>query len=358
MIKSKFEVKLVGFNQNRFLEECAKHKINLKDYIRHSRTKSSFIIFAWQFEKAKKLGLFDRFEVEKTELKSFVFYFFHLPQRIGLLAGFLLFVLLVYFASHKVLDIKISTTSFEQTQLIQKLLKEHNIQVGTDWSSVELKSLESDIFANVKNSTNVVVKKKGSVLFIESGEKTESKVRHGAIVAPENCVVEYIEVARGTALKHSGDIVQKNQVIVAPNENNETIATVKIRVFRQASVAVFQFLYQNERTGKSISKSKLVWPWQKSNFDFDCSYENYEKKVEQTECFLNFILPLKKVVVTYFELALCKIDDKQAVCLAKEKAKKFATAELEVVDKISFEEREQNGQKFVDCFAETVIKLC
>lgn len=357
MIKNKIKVTLFGLNQNHFLQECQKHKIAIKNYVQKSRAQSSFIVSDANYKKLKSLGLFDRYSVKSKPISGLKFWLLKLPQQIGLLSGLLLSVMFTIFSSQKVLKINIVAPNDQTKSEIIGVLKSNNISIGTNWNSIDTSKIESTIFNSIKTTSNVSAKKDGSCLIISTGALSATAIRTYPIIAPEDCTIESIEVARGVANFEAGDLVQKGEIIVSPNQNGQIIASVKIRVYHQSSVAVSQFLHALVRSGSSAQKTKIIWPFQSQDFNFPCAYEQFEKETITTNCFSNFLLPIKKVTVIYHELKPAIISEAKATEQAKAKAKSLIEKEIKNIDKISYKEREQNGQKFVDCFAEAVLEL-
>ena len=106
---------------------------------------------------------------------------------------------------------------------------------------------------------------------------------------------------------------------------------------------------------------KYINFWEDANsFSPSSPYSEYESEKTVNECFYNLFLPLKKISITYFETIEQKVSDEQALQRAKNQAYQLATNRLNgrtpAMEKFDF--HESNGQKFVDCFIEAVIKLC
>ena len=356
MIKNKVQVTIEGLNQNNFLSCCQTNKIGIKNYMRLSKSKSSFQMSLNDFYVAQRKQLFQFFKTKYRFISGPIFALTKITQNIGFVLGFIVVFVAIQIASQKVLKINIKTKSPElKEQIIQQLIRTENT-VGKNWKDINLKEIESGLFSEIRNASNVSVIKDGCVLKITASNAQITKVRNENIVAPEDCVVEYLQVAKGTAKVEQGNIAKKGQVIVEM-VNGETCATVKIRLFHQASVAISQFMFKKERTGECVQRTKLIWPWQEQSFDFCCNYEEYEKEIEIVECSNAILLPIKKVTITYHQLKLTEVNEQQALKNAKAKAQMLATSEFTSTNKLTFEIRETNGQKFVDCFAEAVIEL-
>ena len=355
MIKTKIYVVLQGLNQNYFLDCCNKNGIVIRNYLRHSKSKSSFILLASDYEAIKKQGIFSYYKVNSKIVGGIKYYLLKIPQKIGLFAGVFVSAMSIFLASQRVLKITIIAPNNTLVTAIQNYLAENGYGVGCEWKEISTTALETELFANIKDSNDVTVKKIGSTLSVLTSEATKTKKRESQIIAPEDCTIEYIEVAKGKAMFKKGDIVKRGEVIVDLLDG-ELVANVQVRIYHQSSVSISQFSQKTARTGESVKKTKLVWPWQNIDYDFNCSYEKYEKETTITPI-SSVILPIKRVTVTYYKLQIGTETEDNATEKAKQKAQFLATKEFNKTDRITFEIRQQNGQKFVDCFAESVILL-
>ena len=356
MLEKKYKITLNGLNQNQFLNACQKYGITLTNYIRFGRSKSEFFLTHYNYQKAKEQNLFQFYKLESRLVGGFAYYLLKIPQKIGLFSGILICSLIVLFTSQRLVKIEIETPSKSLNSQISELLTKNGCIIGSPWKNIDVKNIEDEIFANIEDASSVSVKKVGSTLKISSLIAAKSQLRTTAIVAPEDCQIEKLQVAKGSSAFKEGDIVKKGETIVSLS-SGELAAEVKVRIFSQSSVAISQFSIKTAPTGKVQSKTKLIWPWQSENFEFNCNFEKYEKQISTTNCSNGLLIPIKKVTVTYCELGEIKQDIETAEKLAKEKAQALATKELKITDKITFLLRDQNGQKFVDCFAESVIEL-
>lgn len=355
-IFSHVAVEAVGLNQNQLFQLVCKQNVALFNVVRISKDRSRFVLSKKDFEKLKSEGVFARYQLKVWEKPSAAYYFYYFPKRIGLFAAALLMILCAVFCSQTLFVVEINAANALQTQQIKEYLKKNNIKMGRRWADISTKKIESDLFDCTDSASNIVVRRQGTRLVVEMQQTQQSAVVEGPIVAPRTGTIEKIVVAKGTATKKEGELVVAGEKIVLPDQNGQSQAKIALRTYNQSSVAVSRFLIQKVRSGKKIAKSQLVWPFCKPKLPSKTvKYNQYEVVVKTEEC-LGFLLPLKKYTVEFFELVDQKVDQNQAIELAKQKALELATNGQQP-NKMFFEIRQQNGEVFVDCFAEFVVDL-
>ena len=358
-IFSHIKVDVFGLNQNKLLQNLQNKNLKIISYKRISHTHSCFLISQKSFNSAQKDGFFEKFEVKIKPIKSLAYFLWSVPKRIGLVVGMVIVLLFCHFAKDYVFSISISGASAVQEHQIQEFLKSQNVEVGKKWSQISLRELENSIFVEVPTASNVVAKRQGSRLVISLGKSVPIRQTLGDIVAPADGKIESIEVSRGVAIKSKGDLVRAGEVIVKAGQSGKCSALICFRVYLQSSVAVRAHQTEFVRSGKSTTKIKFYCFWQKQQNPKESPYQLFEFEQTKSQVYQNFFLPFTKVTSTWFELVEKQVSEEEATNKAKQRALFLATQNLKDarLELESYDEHQENGQKFVDCFVEAVLHL-
>lgn len=359
-IFSHLKVTASGLNQNLLLQKIQKSGVNISCYKRVNHSCSTFLISEKNFNKIKKQGLLERFDIQTSPSVSLAYFFWRVPVRIGLLSGLLAVTIFCILFSQYMFNISITGCTAEQRQQIQQVLNERNIKGGTGWKNINLKELEAQIFATIPTSSNVVARRNGIKLEISVGQAALQRKTKGDIVAQESGTIDSIEVSSGVALKKKGDLVLKGEVIVKADASGYCSAKVNFRVYRQSSVAVKNYQTEWVRSGDVLSTSKYYAFYQKQlPPQMEVPFARYQVEVKREECFLYLFLPYTRVTTMYYGLVEKQVDEKVAKERATEDAYKLASngiSQNQIVH-TRYEYHTQNDLNFVDCFIEAVILL-
>ena len=326
---NQIHVEIKGVNLNRIFLECQKNNIELfnvnrKDYKNlefdvhvKDRTKLNQIVKngSYDYSVSSKFG----FEIIKNQ------FFLHF----GIILGFLLFVILNFFSSFFVWDIKIYGNNRIEDDVILNVLKQNSVERGKPINIDAINTLENSITNQIEDISLCSVILKGTTVIINVKEKLFIEEIDGTnenddIVATKNLTITKMIVVNGTAQKKVGDSVQKGEVIVAGfvlDANGGKVpckanASIEAKTWHTATNTYQKEIIVSARTGKTASQTYMSLFGMKFNVKQQpITFENFEEETIETIISNNF-LPLKMITKTFYEIT--QITQKQNFELDKQ----------------------------------------
>ena len=149
-----------------------------------------------------------------------------LPQRIFILIFALFSLLFIIYLSDIVWYIEISGNEVVSDALILSSLEECGFYIGTSWKKADLGKVEIELQSNEPQIAWVSINRNGCIAYVtvieqESSSELNEKERftYSNIISKEDCVIEYINVSRGTPVVSVGDVVKKGDLLVLGMKN-------------------------------------------------------------------------------------------------------------------------------------------
>ncbi len=283
------------------------------------------------FKKLRPLLKKTRSRAHILERKGSLFFLNRGWQRKGLLAGILLFFLLIYVLSLFIWDISIKGNNDVSTKDILTFLEKYNIKQGTMKSQVDLREIERDIIIEIEELVWASLRFQGTSLEIQVAERQmEPEMVQEAVdlVAAKDGLVVDVLVLAGQAVVEPGDTVQKGDLLISgtitppeledeeaeyEEERFQQVQEVQARGIVEAMVwyedYVNQPLYitESRRTGRQARSVFLSV----NDRDFylggakEAPYNNYEVEIiKRTLKWRNLHLPVELITKSYREIEL------------------------------------------------------
>lgn len=193
-----------------------------------------------------------RIEFSCSEPKGLYGIFKRVPNKVAVVLSLLASLVLVFFLSELVWDIRVEGNGEIAEEEILLALKESGFEIGDFWRRIDTGEVEATLLSMKDNLAWVNINRRGSVAYVKVMEKDcgkepsgEKYGKYSNIVATCDCVIEEITLKRGRALVKVGDAVKKGQILVLGmgsddfgGELTSAEATVIGRVNRELSVEV------------------------------------------------------------------------------------------------------------------------
>lgn len=242
--KGYLKIRITGYSPERFLNLCHYHRIGIWGI---SAKEGGYELY---------LSLTDLYRLKPILRKSgthfriirrygFPFFLAESRKRIPYYAGGILCVLLVFFYTCFVWQIKISGTHTYSEEEIRRFLNEHKIFVGSLNRQINCKEVDLllrnafDRIVWVTTSIeggrlNVEIREKEEQLEVTGGSSKEDSKEPSDLTAIKDGVITEIITRKGVPLVKAGDSVKKGQVLVSGqipiyNDSGEIVACESCR---------------------------------------------------------------------------------------------------------------------------------
>ena len=215
----------------------------------------------------------------------------------------------IAFSNFFVFKIEIYGLETIQQCSIEKVLKENNFNVLKLKSSYNLSSLQTIIKKNFENISLASCTILGNTLVVNILEKPISNIKNNKpIVAPYNLIISDISLKSGTCLVSPNQVVKEGSELISPyityknGSKLEVSAEAEISAYAEKTISTIytEKHYKTVRSGKKEVFNNIKFL--NTNKNYVCTYKNFE--VEKRESYLlnNFIIPIKKEEIIFYEL--------------------------------------------------------
>ena len=368
------ELSLVGLNLNRIFNGLVEKGVVFEKIVQQSYNSMVICVSAKQLKIVKDVCLKNNVEVAVLNDKSLKSFFIKIAKRSGFILGVILTVVTMCILSSKLLkiNIKIDGSSIKNEDVLNVIYAE-NIVIGSAMSDIKVKEIENLIISKLPSSSVVVVNKNGVVLEIYVKEIVlPNELESGDIVAEYDGVIEEIKLVSGSLEVNIGDAVCKGQTLI--KETNvgdyyvEARGSVIAKVLISGDAVGSLEQVRAKRSGKFVEYSYLECFGIKkqigklSENDAKSTYDNYECEITEKYICKNNLLPIKKIVVRYYEICeeyvILTLEELQDSL--KEQSLKIARSYLKDGAEelsITYNVVEETGLFKVVCNIETIIDI-
>lgn len=329
MIRNICKIKVKGLNQEKYINRIIKD-IKIYDYDRISKDEFIFGVEYSDLKKTKKILIENNFEI--IEIKKLGFYklFLNFFSSIGLIVGFLLSLILIFFQNIYIKNYQIVGNKDLSTKEIIYFIKDNFV---SNKNKINVKDVEISLVNEFENISYVSVIIKGQTLVVNIKEKLLPSEIYGdfsPLFALFDGKITKVELVSGTLNIKVGDIVKKGDILVFPyildsqgrNKEVEACAKVYAETWNMGVVEYFDKYYETTRTGKKIENSEVTL----------CGLEIYKNKKENKFKLFeeeSYSQDLNKNIILPFKLNKHIIYELESVLIEKP----FESVKEEVIDK-------------------------
>ena len=243
-----------------------------------------------------------------------------LSKRPGLVFGLIISIVMCFFFSNTVLDIRYVGEASLHRQEVSAILEELGIKKGMFTFFLDTETIENAV-TKVDGISFGQVQLKGSVLFV-GGQKQldepdiEDTTDYSPIVAQCNGIITRVVVQSGTALVKQGQTVKAGDVLIAPytvsQQGEETVfnpcyakGDVYAKVYYSQSSIFYPEIITQERTGNKKTFTDIAIFGKTLSGKKEIPFENFESVVSVTKS--KSIIPFEIITTTYYETQSVKI---------------------------------------------------
>lgn len=210
------------------------------------------------------------YKVEIVKKYGLPFFAFKYRKRLGILAGFLSFTIILHIFSLYIWNINIVGNKNIPSNEIVKTLQELGIKQGCKKSDINSSYLKQIIMSKLNDIAWISINLQGSCLNISIKEKIKSPqiLQNNDscnIVAAKDGQIDHLEIYKGTPCVNEGDAVIKGQVLINSsntNPNNNSLSgETDGKVFAKTKIEIIEKTNLNQLnaidSGKIIKKYKI-----------------------------------------------------------------------------------------------------
>ena len=301
------KVKVLGYNLNNLINICVENGIKLIDVKKSSPCEMEFYINDADLKKFKTINT-QNYEISliTPSLSQRILHF--LKYRIGLIVGLIASFVLILTMQNRLISIQVfGTSNVDKSQVVQKI-NEFGL-TKFSYMNFDKSSLEKYLSDELKLSFVSIMTKGNSLIVNVKEELPDINNSYLPIVAEYDMVINSINVYSGTAVKSSGDIVFKGDIIVEPYN---IVSGEKLEISPCAEIVAdvyfsekYEFQNQETRVFQTGKAQVISVDYKLGNINlfskkFECKFENYEL---QKSCTLlsEYFLPLKMNKIIAYE---------------------------------------------------------
>ncbi|MFW6268784.1 MAG: sporulation protein YqfD [Bacillota bacterium] len=326
-IKGYLIVDLKGNALERLLSQIIESGINLWSIKRISKNHYQAGIDAADFKKLRTIFRKRMCTVKINRKVGLPFWENKLKKRFSLVLAIILFFLIFYTASSFLWFINIEGLNNIADERIYEILTQNNIKPGVLKQRLDVENIEKILLREEPRISWIDVTWQGTRLNIEVVEKKlVEKDEANKIIANKSGIITELIVLKGHPVVKEGETVNKNQILIVPeNENEKVQGIVKAEVwyesFGKAKFKDITTVY----TGNSINKWKIKFGSKEYNIsgnvvDFDSYIVERSKKIIPEWRNINIPIEVIKEKYKEVEYIIKNRDRDQTLYVAKNEA--------------------------------------
>lgn len=311
------EVEIVGRYPERFINICSQNNIVFWDLQKVETDKLRARVRVFEIERLRELARNALCEVRVLSKRGAPFFVWRFRKRYLFIAGFILFISVLYFFSLRIWDIEVIGNDRVSEERILKNLRDIGISIGTPSSEIDSEFIENRMLLQIPELRWLAVNVRGSRAEVEVRERTE-KVEVVDTRLPCNVVssragiITKIVVLEGAAQVEKGDTVVEGQLLASGVVDTvvgmrlvHAMAKVEARTWYNFSAKIPVNISIKEYTGAETDKKSVILGGKRLNLYLDSSipYEKCDKITERTQLSLprGYVLPITWVSERYIE---------------------------------------------------------
>jgi similar to stage IV sporulation protein len=276
----------------KFINLLWKNDIAIKNIKRKNLTTVYVDINLKDYREICNLAKRSNSKLKVIDRKGLSFFVLKMDRRSTIVAGFGVFLILIYVLSTYLWNIKINTQQYVSPFEIRRELNDLGIVPGISKSKIDTIYIEEKLVQNNANIMWARVRIDGAQLVVTVAERQappDIQVDNEPcnLVASKDGVVQRIFTNGGTAIVEKGDIVKKGDVLVKGEQGKEgstyqvkAEGSVIAETFYESKSLVPKNKIVKERTGESVEEiyinliDKKIFIKKAEN-----KFENYDKIV-------------------------------------------------------------------------------
>ena len=310
-------ITIEGFFVERFINNCINRKIFLWAIKRKNTTLITANISIKEFKQIRTIAKKTKCKVNINAKKGFPIILHRYRKRKILFILLIPILLSVLISSLYIWNIEIvGLNNIKQEELILQL-KEEGIDIGKKKSSIDTKSVISNIRLKRNDISWMSVDLKGTnviITIVESEKKPDivDENKYCNIIADRKGIITKITADRGTIVAKVGDIIEKGDILIGGYMEGKYTGTRYVHAKGDVRARIWYTKKMESGFAREIieetGNQKNIYSINFNNFKINLyktlpNFENYDtiNETKKIKLFNNFYLPIAIEKTTYIE---------------------------------------------------------
>lgn len=211
--------KATGDNPLKFINDIKKSEFSCKGL--YSKNNDVYAtIYGVNFDKLSKIAKDNYMQIEKTKKSGLVYHIAPYRKRIGLIAGIVFSIVMIFFLSNTAIKIEIIGCDEELHPKIYSALELYGLTPGSFIPSLDFDKIETDMLSALDEISWIGIRSKGGVIIVSVNSSTAKpdmlkKRMPCDIVATKDAQIISLQVYAGQLTVLIGDGVKKGEILVS-----------------------------------------------------------------------------------------------------------------------------------------------
>lgn len=265
--KGQLTIEITALSPERIINMIWHKKINVQNVRKRNTSTLQLEINYEDYKEIKGITSKAKGKVKVIGRTGIIFLVYKIKSKLSLVAGFGVFVVMLFILSRYIWGIEIDTKRYVSPFEIRKVLTSIGVKPGMSKEKVDIREVEKKLENISSDIMWVRVRIEGSTLKVLIEEKTNppafiEKGAEGGIVAKMDGEVKQIYVNKGTPTVKMGDFVKKGQLLISPEQGNKDESKEQVK---SEGTIVAKTFYEKNVEVKVLGDEEVVTGNRKSD---------------------------------------------------------------------------------------------
>ncbi|MGL5312881.1 MAG: sporulation protein YqfD [Peptostreptococcaceae bacterium] len=305
-IRGYYVITVEGIGVERFLNHLIRNGIKVYNVNKISNTKIEFCVDRQDMKNFKQAYRGSNYEIKVKQKTGMPFILKRIYKHKGMWICAIVSLFLLMLTSQFVTDIYIQVPEGIKKEEIRKELYEAGLKPGVYKKSIDRKELRDHIMLTFDQVAYMSINVKGTNIFVTVTKKaetlkTEEQSNYCNIIAKKNGIIEKVIPRSGNAVKNTGDIVQKGEVLIS-GADTKSVPEVWASTFYEVTKSASYEDTKKEKTGEKKNVYTLSFYENKYTIRRNIDYKDYTIENKEHKLSLgDYTFPIKINVSTFYE---------------------------------------------------------
>lgn len=305
-IRGYYVITVEGIGVERFLNHLIRNGIKVYNVNKISSTKIEFCVDRQDMKNFKQVYRGSNYEIKVKQKTGMPFILKRIYKHKGMWICAIVSLFLLMLTSQFVTDIYIQVPEGVKKEEIRKELYEAGLKPGVYKKSIDRKELRDHIMLTFDQVAYMSINVKGTNIFVTVTKKaetlkTEEQSNYCNIIAKKNGIIEKVIPRSGNAVKNTGDIVQKGEVLIS-GADTKSVPEVWASTFYEVTKSASYEDTKKEKTGEKKNVYTLSFYDNKYTIRRNIDYKDYTIENKEHKLSLgDYTFPIKINVSTFYE---------------------------------------------------------
>ena len=311
-IRGYYVITAEGIEVERFLNHLIRNGINVYNVNKINSTKIQFCVDRYDMNNFKKVYRGSNYDIKVKQKTGLPFILKRIYKRKAMWICAVVSLCLLMLTSQFVTDIYIQVPEGIKKEEIRKELYEAGLKPGVYKKKIDRKQLRDHIMLKFDQVAYMSINVKGTNIFVTVTKKAESlkaeeQSNYCNIIAQKNGIIEKVIPRSGNAVKASGDIVKKGDILIS-GADTKSIPEVWASTFYEVTKSASYNEVTKQKTGESKNVYTIMFYDDKYTLRRNISYKDYVIENKEYKLSLgDYTFPIKIKISTFYETKDVKV---------------------------------------------------